>query len=959
MSAGPHDPPGIESLDGRRIVLEWTIHDLPRPSTASNDTNLPHYDPPLNRSLLPSRPASSSTAHPPHATMAPSTAPSPVSSQLRSLIYYHLDNNLLKNALFLASRLVAYDSRSPEAAYLLAYTQYQSGFVKAAWDTSRSAALRCSHLGCSYVFAQTSLELGRFLEGLNALEKSKHLWQSRNSWAQHNETRRQHLPDAAAVLCLKGKLWKAHKNIDQAVECWAAALKLNPFMWDAFIGLCDAGAKISVPNVYKMSAEMVNMVHLSQQQSAKIENAPEKTTAANSNGHAPSDPFVSTQKPTGNAQGNSVLWEKLNGSKMSVNTGSTVLDEEVLATPSTEAEVEEGVLQGGHINYYHEPPPAPVRKAKNATEASADPPPRWKTGSTRIRTKAKGPPEDSTTVLQDPPPPPAAPSKRTVSGQPAPTSHAQPSTVEGTRRSNRLLNTTRPPSASSTAGGKVSSFANTLGLREGRDIKKAKAPAVRARMANASTVGRVVSGNRTRTGSADTMDVDGKEQRSTNAPPIPPLPNHKLRVESAVNKELEATQTLLDLCGRIASAQLSLTNYDCQTAIQIYNSLPSAQRETPYILSQIGKAYHEQAQYAEAEKFFIRVRQLAPTRLEDMEIYSTVLWHLKSEIELAYLAHELIEVDRLSPQAWCAIGNSLSLQREHEQALKCFKRSTQLDPQFAYGFTLQGHEYIANEEFEKALEAYRAAIAADGRHYNAWYGLGKVYEKMGKWAIAEQHYRTAAKINPTNAVLICCIGLVLEKQKHPEDALLMYTRACSLAPSSALSRFKKARCLMGLGRPREALTELQILRDVVPDEANVWFLMGRLYKILKEKGNAVRAFTMALNLDPKVCLFQAVWRRWGLMCFRRLRSSSRMRWRVWTMRMKMAMMKMRIWTDEFSALGFTIMMHTNAIQRRFNLRNIPHRNEKEHTDLYKSSHLVKPPGRGCERGDRHQRNAGE
>ncbi|KIX03709.1 uncharacterized protein Z518_07262 [Rhinocladiella mackenziei CBS 650.93] len=773
-----------------------------------------------------------------------------IAGQLRQLVYYHLDNNLLKNALFLAARLVAYEPRSTEAAYLLSYCQYQSGFVKAAWDTSRSAGLRGSHLGCSYVFAQTSLELGRYLDGLTALEKSRHLWQNRNTWGQHNETRRQHLPDAAAVLCLKGKLWKAHKNVDEAVECWAAALKLNPFMWDAFMGLCDAGAKVSIPNIYKMSAEMIAMVHLSQQQTAKIENlsaaTTEKTSVSNhvsqpnGNSHPP-DPFVSARKQNGNLQqGSSVLWEKLNGSKVSVNTGSTVLDEEGLNTPA-EAETEEGVLRGGAVHQYHEPPPAPMRKAKSAAEAPTDPPPRWKTGSTRMKTKNKSN-SDDTTVLQDPPPP-SAPSKRTVSGQPAPTNHAQSSTTEGTRRSNRLLNTTRPPSTSGTAGNKMSSLANTLGLREGRDIKKAKAPAVRGRTANASTVGRVVSGNRTRTGSADTMDVDSKDPKTVaNAPPAPPLPNHKTRVESAVNKDLEAVQSLLDLFGRIASAQLCLSNYDCQTAIQIYNSLPSALRETPYILAQIGKAYYEQASYAEAEKFFIRVRSIAPTRLEDMEVYSTVLWHLKSEIELAYLAHELIEVDRLSPQAWCAIGNSFSLQREHEQALKCFKRSTQLDPQFAYGFTLQGHEYIANEEFEKALEAYRAAIAADGRHYNAWYGLGKVYEKMGKWAVAEQHYRTAAKINPTNAVLICCIGLVLEKLKNPEHALQMYTRACSLAPGSALSRFKKARCLMSLGRPREALTELLILRDVVPDEANVWFLMGRLYKTLRQKGDAAAQF---------------------------------------------------------------------------------------------------------------------
>ena len=231
--------------------------------------------------------------------MAP-TPYSPVSSQLRQLIYYHLDNNLLKNALFLASRLVAYESRSSEAAYLLACCQFQSGFLKAAWDTSRAAAVKGNHLGCAYVFAQSSLELGRFLEGLTALEKCKHLWQTRNSWGQHNESRRQHLPDAAAVLCLKGKLWKSHKNVDQAVECWAASLKMNPFMWDAFTGLCDAGAKIAVPNIYKLNEELVAAVHMNQQQSVKIENAPAEKS------HPPSDPFVSTQK-TNKPQNNVLL----------------------------------------------------------------------------------------------------------------------------------------------------------------------------------------------------------------------------------------------------------------------------------------------------------------------------------------------------------------------------------------------------------------------------------------------------------------------------------------------------------------------------------------------------------------------------------------------------------------------------------------------------------------------------
>ena len=36
---------------------------------------------------------------------------------------------------------------------------------------------------------------------------------------------------------------------------------------------------------------------------------------------------------------------------------------------------------------------------------------------------------------------------------------------------------------------------------------------------------------------------------------------------------------------------------------------------------------------------------------------------------------ELNAIDRLSPQAWCALGNCYSLQKDHETALKTFQRA--------------------------------------------------------------------------------------------------------------------------------------------------------------------------------------------------------------------------------------------------------------------------------------------
>lgn len=55
------------------------------------------------------------------------------------------------------------------------------------------------------------------------------------------ETSQRHYPDAAACYNLLGKLYNADRHMKRAVDCYVEALKLNPFMWDAFEGLCDAG----------------------------------------------------------------------------------------------------------------------------------------------------------------------------------------------------------------------------------------------------------------------------------------------------------------------------------------------------------------------------------------------------------------------------------------------------------------------------------------------------------------------------------------------------------------------------------------------------------------------------------------------------------------------------------------------------------------------------------------------
>ena len=812
-----------------------------------------------------------------------------IASQLRQLIYYNLDCNLLRNALFLAGRLTACESKLPEAAYLQALCHFRLGQFRAAYDSCKILGSKGTHLGCSYIFAQTCLALEKYLEGIHALERSKGLWSVRNNWNKHTETRRQHLPDAPAVYCLLGKLAQAHKDTTQAIEYYAEALKLNPFMWDAFLGLCDLGVNIRLPNIFKMTPEMMSGLAAGSSEETPLgvlEDSPPSNTSfsqqtATSQPTSSNDPFsISTSRLNGDSRINaskSALFEKLNGSRSTVTPigGGGVHDFEGMDTPiaaggGITAEIvydRDTALTTSEQNAAAEPPLAPMRKPRTlyglGMDFGIDAPPRMKTSSWRSKPKSQSQSEEvdhpDTKVsaainigIGD--------RKRTVSGhvsQAAPNMAAlqlsassnDPSAPQ--RRSARLFNQIRPQST------KFSSSTSTIGTRDGRELKKAKATGTKGRSTNGSTVGRVVSGNRKH---GDPMDIDGKEVRTTATSGV--LTSHPKPATNDKAKEFEGLQWLLDLFMKLGSGYFALSHYQCQEAIQLFNSITPSQRETPWVLASIGRALYEELSYAEAAKYFARVKAMAPSRIEDIEVYSTTLWHLKNETDLAYLAHEISDIDRLSPQAWCAIGNSFSLSRDREQALKCFKRATQLDPKFTYAFALQGHEHIANEEYDKAIASFRSCLAIESRYYGAWYGLGSAFEEQGKYDVAEQHYRTAARINPTHPVLLGCVGTVLEKMKNPKAALLQYNKACELAPKQTPSRFKKARVLLELQEPNLALAELKILRDLVPDDARVHFFLGKVYKLLRQRGNAIKHFTTALNLDPKVCAMTiSIWKK--------------------------------------------------------------------------------------------------
>ncbi len=839
--------------------------------------------------------------------MATTTTPS--AHLLTQQIQQHLDTDLADTANFLAGRLHALEPRNPDSSHLLALTYLRLRRFKAAADSAHKFGSNGRHLGCAYVFAQACLQLGRNADGVGALEKSKSLWTAKT------QQRVRFLPDTAAGWTLLGKLWQAHGDSRKAGDCFVDAHKANPFTWEAFEGLCKVGADLNVQNMFRAAPEMqpegTGAAAISMSKGAdeiytdEMETAPQPLAQQinfNQQVFTPTaDPFGISAKPIG--------FDLELGAKMKTrqpakpppsewdtpitNSGSALGEGDDVAMSGVLADTEGVAVQ---------PPRAPARRPRPGQQHSeVGERPRQPTLRGHGISASEGAEESVSNASQHQRKPSAGAHKRTISGQHATTADAAAAGQHpATRRSNRLFG----QGATATSTARTTNFSKPItaesnGLATGAGTRPAKsATGTKGRIG--STVGRVVSGNRKILPPDRNQKEGEKEKRAPSRmdrekPAITmeskvsaqhsqpkPLPGVK-QPTSVTVPDYTSLPALLDNLRPLATATYSLSRSDTPTTLRILRALPSSQRDTPFVLALLAKTHYESGDYKTSEETFAKLLKLQPTRTQDMEVYSTVLWHLKKDAPLAFLCHLLRDLDSNAPETWVATGNAFSLSREHDAAISAFRRAVQVDPKFAYAWTLMGHEYIANEDFDSALNAFRHAVSVDRRGYGGWYGLGKCAERIGNLEDAERHYRIASSLNPSNSTLMVCVGVVLDRLRNPRAALTLYTKALELSPGSALARFKRARVLMHLRHFEEAKAELELLREQAPEEANVWFLLGKCYRSLGDRSQGLRCFTNALNLDGKVCPYRHRDCDGTLLTRNyRLPHSSRRRWRLLT-----------------------------------------------------------------------------
>lgn len=225
-----------------------------------------------------------------------------------------------------------------------------------------------------------------------------------------------------------------------------------------------------------------------------------------------------------------------------------------------------------------------------------------------------------------------------------------------------------------------------------------------------------------------------------------------------------------------------------------------------YIQAQIAKAQYSLREFEQVEVIFEELLRNDPYRVEDMDMYSNVLYAKECFSALSYLAHRVFLTDKYRPESCCIIGNYYSLKGQHEKSVMYFRRALKLNKNYLSAWTLMGHEYVEMKNTPAAVDAYRRAVDINPCDYRAWYGLGQAYEMMGMPFYALHYFRKSVFLQPNDSRLWIAMAQCYEtEQLHMlEEAIKCYSRAANCNDREAIALHQLAKLHRELGRLEEA-----------------------------------------------------------------------------------------------------------------------------------------------------------
>jgi tetratricopeptide (TPR) repeat protein len=219
--------------------------------------------------------------------------------------------------------------------------------------------------------------------------------------------------------------------------------------------------------------------------------------------------------------------------------------------------------------------------------------------------------------------------------------------------------------------------------------------------------------------------------------------------------------------------------------------------------------------------------------------------------------------DTIRSQELIRKGISLGRLGRYEEAIACFDKALEINPNFAMAWSEKGVCLNNLAKHDQAIECYNKSLEINPNELKPWFCKGVSLAILGKKEQAIACFDKALEINPNYAMAWSEKGLSLRYLDRKKEAIECYNKALEINPNYAKVWSDKGAILADLGKYEEAIECFDKALEEKPNDLGSLYRIGICFSKLQRYKDSIQFFDKCLDInrnDTSALYFALYWK---------------------------------------------------------------------------------------------------
>ncbi len=284
-------------------------------------------------------------------------------------------------------------------------------------------------------------------------------------------------------------------------------------------------------------------------------------------------------------------------------------------------------------------------------------------------------------------------------------------------------------------------------------------------------------------------------------------------------------------------------------AVPLYRKALALGPAIPSLQLNLGLALFKSGELKAALEVFSPLLKSEPGNQQLTTLMGMAHYGLAEYAEAAPYLKEAADRDPQSLTLRLALAHSYLWSKQFQKVMDVYHEILQLDPDSAPANMLAGEALDELRDSEGSTNMFRAAVKANPKEPNAHFGLGYLLWAQKKYPEAAPEFQAELDNDPGHIQALLYLGDSEIQMNHLDAARPLLEKAVQLNPKLGLGHLDLGVIYSENGQTGEALRELTLAEKFTPEDVNVHWRLGRLYRTMGRKEEAKAEFDKASKLN--------------------------------------------------------------------------------------------------------------